>query len=655
MEYLELYLRPIGRPGTPLVLQVNGDEALLALDRPDAPSLSGNFLAQDDTHRFIGMQARDLAAELLCGYSGLAEALLEVATSESTKADAELKAMLSRLQLDHPGQITKPDTARTKVAERELREASHASADLLGRLRAEGLLWCAATASANHLADGLQPDGERLASVAKALSKQTLGDAASKTLLHAFLAPMWQARTQVDGFLSRVSAIRQAWPEKLTSQIELWGTWLVARRADKPAEDPAALAALEAQRLELNTTLSDLTRRGQLRKEREAHFAGIQSFLEETWSKSGGTHCPTCDTDLVERGGSVAVIAAVRMENTEARNALRKEYSEVQQRLKDLEQRLALLGSRRCPLTDAEQEAVRDAVAVYLPEGSSLDQMLADPVERGRCLTWIELVRGFQVAAPMAGDMDALDRQVGILMERLRGAYDDMELGFKRPEAWRSVVKELKRRLAGVVERHLPETIAGLWHEIALNLTPAPWQIRGDLDFAVENRRGNHEARIRLVGSGGAGDSRLARYILNRAEVRALGLAWFLVGYLTSGRFKRALLVMDDPALDMDQTTFRDFCRLLESLLRLHRVRAIPLTVLLLLHQDERALDAARATDALLHRLVWNQGDASVARSIKLYNDEHRHPTPASILAFTSTHSGGEVTVAGPMDADRTS
>jgi hypothetical protein len=93
---------------------------------------------------------------------------------------------------------------------------------------------------------------------------------------------------------------------------------------------------------------------------------------------------------------------------------------------------------------------------------------------------------------------------------------------------------------------------------------------------------------------------------------------------------------MDDPALDMDQTTFRDLCRLMESLLRIHRVHSIPLTILLLLHQDERALDAARATDALLHRLVWDKGDASVVRSVKLYSEEHRHPTPELLFAAPS-------------------
>jgi hypothetical protein len=90
--------------------------------------------------------------------------------------------------------------------------------------------------------------------------------------------------------------------------------------------------------------------------------------------------------------------------------------------------------------------------------------------------------------------------------------------------------------------------------------------------------------------------------------------------------------VPDDPTLDTDQTTFRDFCRLMDSLLRLHRVLSIPFTSLILLHQDERALDAARATDALMVRLVWNRGAAELAKTLELTSDEMLHPREGILL-----------------------
>ncbi len=106
-EYLELYLRTIGEPRTDPKLRINGDEVSLALDRSETSPLSGNLLSQDDTHRFVEMPA-DLAAELLGGYSELAEELLGFTESASNQSKAELKAMLAGLQLDRPGGITNP-------------------------------------------------------------------------------------------------------------------------------------------------------------------------------------------------------------------------------------------------------------------------------------------------------------------------------------------------------------------------------------------------------------------------------------------------------------------------------------------------------------------------------------------------------------------
>ncbi len=122
-------------------------------------------------------------------------------------------------------------------------------------------------------------------------------------------------------------------------------------------------------------------------------------------------------------------------------------------------------------------------------------------------------------------------------------------------------------------------------------------------------------------------------YILNKAEQNILGLAWFFVRYLVHGRFHYSCLVMDDPAQEMDQTTYRDLCRLWGSLLRLHKVNKIPLILLILLHNDERALDAMRATDGLLHLLGWNSGNqASVLKSMKLLGEEFNSPLPTDAL-----------------------
>ena len=130
-----------------------------------------------------------------------------------------------------------------------------------------------------------------------------------------------------------------------------------------------------------------------------------------------------------------------------------------------------------------------------------------------------------------------------------------------------------------------------------------------------------------VVQQNGAADA-LAAHVMNGAEVHNLGLAWFLTRYLTDGRFGLTAMVLDDPAHSMDQPTFRDFCRLIETLLRLHRRHNVDLSLILLLHQDNRAVDAARATNGVLHQLRWNKKTPVRLRQTKLRDESSGSPQP---------------------------
>ena len=81
---------------------------------------------------------------------------------------------------------------------------------------------------------------------------------------------------------------------------------------------------------------------------------------------------------------------------------------------------------------------------------------------------------------------------------------------------------------------------------------------------------------------------RVARYVLNQAEIHTLGLARFFTRYLTRGRFFHACIVMDDPAHEQDQTSFRELSRLLETLARLHRIYSCPLKLVVMLNQERQ-------------------------------------------------------------------
>jgi hypothetical protein len=156
-------------------------------------------------------------------------------------------------------------------------------------------------------------------------------------------------------------------------------------------------------------------------------------------------------------------------------------------------------------------------------------------------------------------------------------------------------------------------------------MMPAPWQYPGRIDIQLADRRKSPEAKVVVK-------DRVAGFILNGAEVHNLGLSWFITTYLTQGRFRGRFLVLDDPEQSMDQTTFRDFCRLLETLLRLHKRARIPLTLVLLLHQDNRAVDAARATNAVLQTLGWNRNALTVREKTLVFGQSMLPPKPRIAL-----------------------
>lgn len=635
-EYLERYLAPFGRDGIQPRIDLNEEEVSLSIDRLGTPNLSGNLLSQEETGDFIDKKASGLAAEILGEFSGLADDLREYAEGELAQAQSNLKNMLTRLGLDRPGAVTKQETARGKVAEIQLRDVVSTPAHLLAILQKEAWVWSHLTAQAGRIAADIQSGSQRLGDFSAGFGKITSAEEPA-IQIRVFLMPVWQARKAADQFLASVVQLRSEWPIELASKVEMWGRWLTERQTLQANTDNQNIADKQLQRKQYADELEKLTRQGLLYREREHHFETLQQFLRGSWKDSGEQHCPTCDTDFSERGGILASVDAVRAANNDTLAMLRKQYAEIQAKLTVLDKELQVLDQTRCPLTDTDQAAIRLALSPHLPDGISLDDMLTKPEERSRCLAWVDTVARLPAPPQFVHGTNEED-QIADIVGQLQSAYKDMETGFQLPDAWKKVTSKLKDRLASVLDEHLPQTLGGLWRELVMNLTPAPWQILGDLDMQVESRRGKQEARLVLDVEGGP---LLARYVLNKAETLSLGLAWFLVRYISQGRFRHAVLALDDPALDMDQATFRDLCRLMESLLRLHRTQSLqrPLSLLIFLHQDERALDAARATGGLLHRLVWNTGQAGLAKSIKLFSEEHRHPLPSSAFEREPTRS----------------
>ena len=92
-------------------------------------------------------------------------------------------------------------------------------------------------------------------------------------------------------------------------------------------------------------------------------------------------------------------------------------------------------------------------------------------------------------------------------------------------------------------------------------------------------------------------------------------------------------MLLDDPAQDMDQSAFRALCRFLATLLGLYDAAGRPFTLILLLNQEDRAMDAARATGHGLILLGWTgrQEDATLRR-IERFGEGVRSQQPGDLF-----------------------
>ena len=631
-EYLARYIKPIHNAGAETRVELNEMSRPILIDKngEDIGSdseLQANFLTQEVSQSFAEFSATTLASNILGEFSDLAYNITSYSEGELEKARSGQNRLLNDLGLTR--QVKRTETAYKKVTQQYLSDAVAQPHSLINWLSNSSLEFSQTTINSSRYAATLHDVMNGVVSVSNNIQGDLTSDHIEK-LISGYLREAWSSIRSTAAFIAQIKDITESWPPKLDEKIQLWGTWLISQKqelAQKP--ESSNLAEKEKTRLDLEKQLKEISKEGRLNSEREAHFERLELFLDQTWLSADPDHCPTCDTDLTDRGGVQETISYIRENNKRNLDELRDKYRKNQKKLDVLMKDLGEISKARCPITDDEQDEIRKIISPHLPEDEDLTSLISDANKQKYLVEWVSLVVRTPTLPGIVNENQEQD-EINLILKKLLQAYRDIETTFAAPSAWDKVVKNLKNRLAEVLDKHLPSTLGGVWKELVLNMTPARWQMPGDLDFSLENRRGSNHATVDLV----LGDSSwLARYILNASESHILGIAWFFSKYLTHGRFNYPLLVLDDPAQEMDQTTYRDLCRLFESLLRLHSINKLPLSMLLFLHQDERALDAARATGGLLYRLNWNQGKTVLAESNYLYSPEYRYPTPSVFLS----------------------
>jgi cell division protein ZapA (FtsZ GTPase activity inhibitor) len=591
--------------------------------------LSGTLLAQETSQEFLRLSSEQLAVRVLAGYSEFADRLEAFVEEEMQKANDGRQSFLRSIGLS--AQITRFDTAQERIAEQILDQE-------LPRLSPPIMTWLsqlelhpALTGIAGELATRWRRWGELEA-------RRTLAAklASSKEPDAAYILGNWldesnrlsrQTRELAKSFEEKLAPMRDHFEESLRD-LASWGAWLERGAGKAPASTPAPaeIEALRRQMAELQKEQQRVMKEGQAAKQHLDHLDQVTDAIAKGLVSRQPDRCPTCNADHSARGGIEKVVSELRAATAATREGLLQEYRALDEKIKSIRQAMESRGQAPCPVADERQAMIREWLGWLVPTPqTTLEGQLSEPIQRDALL---ELLKRLSGRPPLPEEVDPRESSARIA-RLLRTRIDEARSIFSDPDHWKPVHAEFAKRLAGVMTSQLPETLQRLWVELTLSLTSARWVMPGDLVLDLTNKKGERRVSVRV-------QDRLARYILNQAETHLLGLGWFFTKYLTHGRFRCRFLVMDDPAQQLDQTSYRDLCRLWRTLVRLHMIRGIPLRLVLFLQQEDRALDAARATRGMVDLLRWAPEQQGALRELELFAPSAVPVTPRVWFEQTS-------------------
>ena len=608
--YLNDYLRRIESNISPTAV-VNGEPTRIEpiRDHQEAKEvlkdkmMSGTVLPQEASGDFLRMSADELSVTVLRGYSELADRIIDYVGDKFQKANLERQDLLRTLGLT--AAIKKIGTAFQRVARKQILAIQAGMPNLLvvwleNLSKIEGI---PRYDKARQLASNWRAwgDEQALEKLATRLSGET-----KYHILNAILLDWLQGYSdlvkQTGEFLA---GITKGTPEDLPpitdeyiEHIKIWGEWLTSKAIEPSGDKSEELKSVKDEILRLKKQLQEIVAKGSISGKRLKHFSDIDIFLKEHWAVEHPEECPTCGTNLKSQNGVIEVIETLKTKTEKELGEGRFEYQGVAKKIKGCELELIELGQEEAPINSEIQSELVESWQWLVPESSDFVEYISDGQNRENL---IGQIRAFASVPSLPIGIDS-EAESDPIAKALVDEFKRIGQVFSGPDNWGAVKTKIDHKLGSIIEEHLPDTLGKLWYETAMNLTPAAWLLPGLARFEVATVRGVRKTSVRL---GSDIKAPLAKYILNQAEINVKGLSWFLTKYLTTGRFKTPLICLDDPDQEMDQTTFRDLCRFLETLLRLHRIHDIPLTLLVTLHQEDRSLDMARATNAQLNVLDW--------------------------------------------------
>jgi hypothetical protein len=618
--YLDEYLTPLGFANSPdskpCFIWGRGEDTPFTLNTDDKRDrrFEGVVLNQEDSINFSQLPREELAAQVLKGYSALADHLSAWLAQEEKSAN-EIKINFTRKH-GLNGAIKRSVTAYDRLAQTLLTEQlQRPSPEFLDWLRFLEKLSDEDGRLASKLAsDWTSQQANVVVRLAQTLAKLQEIGATQANIVQAIR----ESLDEFDNLAHRSNEFRQRFEKQgstlrdqldvALSQIESWGAWLATQAANPAPEDTdsdqlrAAIESLANERV-------NLERDGKLLRERLDLLDQARQFLVNHWNAQHPDTCPVCNSDVAARNGIDMVVSTLQAETNSTIQTLRDRFVAIQNQQKELDIKLKAAGLSTPPLATEDQARLKDWLRPYLPVDAVLEDLLISPQSRAQLKGDLSRMRVLPEAPQPYAD-------TSLEAERLAAKFiavtNEADRALEDPQSIGEVKKAFEKRLENVLKNHLPTTLGKVWREITMTLTTASWLLPDQPELKLEQR--GKALSVQTSENG-----RYVRYLYNAAERHVLGLAWFFTNYLAKRRFEEAWILLDDPAQEMDQPSFRELVRFWETLLRIHQRKARPFTMIVALHQEERALDATRATNGQLYILGWQkeQQDTSTQPSVK--------------------------------------
>jgi len=581
-SYLEDYLTPLNTIGVQPSFtwgKSGKSEFILNPDEGSKVRFEGVILNQEDSIKFTDLSRGELAERVLTGYSSLADNISGWLKQEESRARDTKSEFTRKHGLNST--ITLSSTAYNRLADTLLsRQLQRPSPEFIDWLRFVGRLSDDDGLRASTLVSGWinQQDTvvKRLADTLATLQEKGASRLHITQAIQEKLSEYGVLAEQSGEFRQRLERRTISLGERLENalvQIETWGTWLESLTNAQDKSD-ADNEVLQVEIDKLSTKRTELESNGRALRGRLDLLDQAKQFLTSHWSNQHPDICPVCDSNVKDRQGIDVVVSVLQKETDTTIRTLRTQYVEIQTRQKDLDAKLKAAGMSICPVAAEDLAQLKKWLTPFLPEGAMLEDWLIDPQLRTQLKSDLSRMRILPGAPKPYADVSQESERLATEFIALTQEADSV---LEDPQAIGEVKRIFEQRMEKILMDHLPATLERVWKELTLTLTTASWLLLGQPNMRLAQRGKSLSVRL------GATDRHI-RYIFNAAERHVLGLAWFFTYYLAKRRFDEAWMLLDDPAQEMDQPSYRELVRLWETLLRLHQRNCQPLTMIVALH-----------------------------------------------------------------------